>query len=118
MKSQEKKERRSLLAGLAETGVDPSIEKAFVHGTNAKPAEEPPPPATPPPATVEAKDGQGQNNNTITREPLTTRIRSDFAKALKRASLERQLAGQFPNTMLEILEEALEPWLRKNGYLN
>jgi len=37
--------------------------------------------------------------------PLTTRIRSDYGAALKRASLERQLAGQVPNTLQDILEE-------------
>ena len=50
--------------------------------------------------------------------PLTTRVRADFAAALKRASLERQLDGVIPNTLQDILEEALEPWLRSNGYLN
>ena len=35
----------------------------------------------------------------------------DFAKALKRASLERQLKGLEPNTLQDILEEAIEPWL-------
>jgi hypothetical protein len=50
--------------------------------------------------------------------PLTTRVRSDFASALKRASLERQLSGVTPNTLQDILEQALEPWLRSNGYLS
>jgi hypothetical protein len=34
----------------------------------------------------------------------------------QRASLERQLNGTAPNTLQDILEEALEPWLRSNGY--
>ena len=49
--------------------------------------------------------------------PLTTRLRPELAIALKRASLERQLAGQTPNTMQDILEQALEPWLKGHGYL-
>jgi hypothetical protein len=49
--------------------------------------------------------------------PLTTRIRTDLATALKRASLERQLSGEKPNTVQDILEEALEPWLKGKGYL-
>ena len=53
----------------------------------------------------------------VARSPLTTRVRADFAAALKRASLERQLKGVFPQTLQDILEEALEPWLRSNGYL-
>ena len=51
------------------------------------------------------------------RMPLTTRIRSKFGIALKRASLERQLSGETPNTVQDILEEALEPWLRDRGFL-
>ena len=103
------KERRPLIAGLTSSeGVDPTIEKDFVFGAKAPPAES---------IANEDREGKGPTTGVIRREPLTTRIRSDYAKALKRASLERQLAGMFPNTMLEILEEALEPWLRANGYL-
>ena len=36
---------------------------------------------------------------------------------LKRASLERQLHGIQPNSVQEILEEALEFWLHKHGLL-
>jgi hypothetical protein len=51
------------------------------------------------------------------RVPFTTRIRGDIASALKEASLKRQLSNQTPFTVQEILEEALEPWLKKHGYL-
>ncbi|OWK34901.1 hypothetical protein [Fimbriiglobus ruber] len=54
----------------------------------------------------------------ISRVPLTTRIRSDYAAALKRASLERQLHGLEPSAILDILEDALEPWLKTRGYLS
>lgn len=46
-----------------------------------------------------------------------TRIRVGYGAALKRASLERQLSGQVPNTVQDILEDALGPWLRVNGYV-
>jgi hypothetical protein len=36
---------------------------------------------------------------------------------LKRASLERQLAGQTPHTVQDIVELVLEPWLKAKGYL-
>jgi hypothetical protein len=49
--------------------------------------------------------------------PISTRLRADFVSAIKRASLERQLKGTEPNTMRNILEEAIEPWLRDHGYL-
>ena len=51
------------------------------------------------------------------RVPLTTRIRGDIAQALKRASLERELQGLEPHTVQEMLEAALEPWLRNEGHL-
>jgi hypothetical protein len=52
------------------------------------------------------------------RSPISTRILSDFATALKRAALERQLNKIEPNTLQDILEEAIEPWVKSNGYLS
>jgi hypothetical protein len=78
--------------------IDNGVEKDFVYRDKSQ---------SPPNATT----------ITINRVPISTRIREDFAKALKRASLERQLDGVEPNTLIEILEEAVEPWLRNNGYL-
>ena len=54
----------------------------------------------------------------IGRAPLTIRFRADFAKALKHASLERQMKGVEPYKLQDILEQVVEPWLRNNGYLN
>lgn len=105
------KERRPLVAGLTSANkVDRTIEEEFVFSQKPKAA-----PATPAP---EAREGKGQAGNAVSRLPLTTRIRADFSAALKRASLQRQLDGTFPNTLQDILEEALEPWLRSNGYLS
>ena len=98
-------ERRSLIEGLKTTPTE--AEKAFVFSASAS--------STPP--------GEVSAANTTppvaaqTRSPVSTRIRTDFATALKRASLERQLAGTMPNTISDILDEALEPWLKTNGYL-
>jgi hypothetical protein len=71
-----------------------------------------------------SRSGQGQPTqqdlspkSQPARLPLTTRLRADLVKGLKRASLERQLSGAKPNTVQEILEEALEPWLKQNGFL-
>tara|TARA_R110002072_G_scaffold303121_1_gene494594 strand:+ start:124990 stop:125292 length:303 start_codon:yes stop_codon:yes gene_type:complete len=96
-------ERRSLIEGLKDTPppVDTRLEKDFVYGDQPKPTPEVArPPASP----------------ALSRVPISTRIRSDFASALKRASLERQLSGTEPNTLQDILEEAIEPWLKSNGY--
>ncbi|MFO0807549.1 MAG: hypothetical protein U0746_02915 [Gemmataceae bacterium] len=104
-----KTERRPLIDGLKP--VDRSQEAEFVY--RGKPAApESPPAATTAAATLDKSAAASQG-----RSPVTTRIRNDMAEALKRASLERQLAKTYPNTVQDILEEALEPWLRANGYL-
>ena len=106
-------DRRSLIEGL-NPGAEPdrSKEQAFVYGHNAKPALEPTPevvqpvPSAPPIA------------KSLGRSPVSTRIRTDYAEALKKASLERQLKGEAPNTVQDILEEALESWFKQHGYID
>lgn len=51
------------------------------------------------------------------RISLTTRLRADLFEALKRASLERQLKKTSPHKVQDILDAALEPWLKQNGFL-
>ena len=103
--------RRKLVEGVRP---DAAIEREFVHSGNPTNTQ----PATTPVETTAAREPNGQAANAVGRVPLTTRVRADFATALKRASLERQLDGVRPNTLQDILEEALEPWLRTNGYLS
>jgi hypothetical protein len=95
-------ERRTLIEGLKSTppAIDAGREKDFVYADKAAKPQQPTP-----------------QTLTINRVPLSTRMREDFAKALKRASLERQLKGIEPNTLQDILEEAAEPWLKSNGYI-
>ncbi|MEW4569507.1 hypothetical protein AB1L88_16705 [Tautonia sp. JC769] len=105
-------ERRALVEGLktpSNPPVDPETEKKFVFRDKAEAAAEANATAGPAPTPTTA--------GPVSRIPLSTRMRSDFAAALKRASLERQLAGVEPNTLQDILEQAVEPWLRGNGYL-
>ena len=45
------------------------------------------------------------------------RLKPEIAGALKRASLERQLAGEELFTQQDIVENLLEPWLHDQGYL-
>ena len=94
-------ERRPLTEGLKPTSsvssVDPQIEREFVRGAKVPQAQAAP--------------------SVFARVPISTRIRGDFAEALKRASLERQLSKVEPNTLQDILEQAVEPWLRSNGYI-
>lgn len=94
-------ERRPLTEGIKTPAptVDPELERKFVHGAKMAVA---PSPATSLPSS---------------RAPVSTRIRVEYAEALKRASLERQLNKMEPSTLQDILEEAIEPWLRTNGYI-
>jgi hypothetical protein len=103
-------ERRSLLEGMKNTPppIEQHREKEFVYAgvkKDDKPAEL---------AVVAAASSPTMNQ---ARSPISTRIRSDFVTALKRASLERQLNKIEPNTLQDMLEEAIEPWLKSNGYL-
>lgn len=49
--------------------------------------------------------------------PVTVRLRPEIAGALKRASLERELAGEEVFTQQSLVEQLLEPWLSSEGYL-
>ena len=114
------KERRSLVDGLMQP--DPAQqerEKAFIYGTPvaAEPQEsletQAVPPTPEPVATYDSK----VLPQFAGRVPVTTRTRPEVATALKRASLTRQLNGIEPYYVQDIMEEALETWLRTNGYL-
>lgn len=107
-------DRKSLIQGLKTSSTADTIrEKEFVYSDSRKQNPLPTPSTTP----AEPLDTKTQPRNSVSRVPLTTRIREEYATALKRASLERQLNGIHPQTLQDILEDALEPWLRSNGYL-
>lgn len=94
--------RRPLIAGIAQSlpDVDPESAARFIAGDA--------------PATALSS---APVEDRRPRSPLTTRLRADYAAALKRASLERQLHGETPSQVQDILEEALGPWLKAHGYL-
>lgn len=108
-------ERKTLVEGLTSRG-ERSAEEEFVYAGKSK-TPQTTGTGSSPPIPEAMPEVKSQTTNSVLRVPLTTRIRSDFALALKRASLQRQLTGVCPNTLQDILEEALEPWLRTNGYL-
>jgi len=100
--------RRQLVEGLKpENAVDRSLEDEFVYNGGPKSATATKP-QTNPPATEPAA-GKGRTESSPARIPLTVRFRADYAAALKRASLERQFQGVRPNTLQDILDEAVEP---------
>ena len=94
--------RRTLTAGLKTPAapVDPSKEKEFVYGQKAD---------SQPELSSRGTDLTPVVAQPPARIPLSTRMRGDFAEALKTASLERQLKKVQPNTLTDILEEAVEP---------
>jgi hypothetical protein len=123
-------DRRTLLEGLETIDAgERTAEEQFVYGKKARrtppalpPAAAPPPAAEPqaPPVTPTLHAAEKPRLAPLTgigRVPVGARIRTELAAALKRASLERQLQGIEPNSLQDILEEALEPWLRRHGYL-
>lgn len=111
-------ERRTLTEGMKTTPrVDPAIAEEFVYGPNRNGSNGlnggGAPSSTSSPAHG-AANGATTSSPQLNRVPISTRIREDFARALKRASLERQLNGVEPSTLQAFLEEAIEPWLRQN----
>ncbi len=117
------KERRSLIDGLKATPEVQDLEEAFVFGAKKKPESTPAVHAQP----IEVARGPEQGIAPIHdrgilpqmtgRIPVTTRCRPEVASALKRASLQRQLAGVEPYYVQDIMEEALEAWLGDKGYI-
>lgn len=97
-------DRRSLTQGLSETPtpIVPDRERKFVYANGSDAGRQ---------------TGAAPAAAPVARAPVTTRIRDDYAKALKRISLERQLQGLQPSTLQEILEEAILAWLAANGEL-
>jgi hypothetical protein len=107
--------RRSLVHGIKP---DPALEQQFVRAGKLASSEAKPQPDTQPgPRESAPSDTKEHGTKLISRSSFSTRIRGDYGAALKRASLERQLSGITPNSIQGIVEDALEPWLRKNGYL-
>ena len=78
----------------------------------------PTPQPTPAPETPKPKKAKRSKAVTpVGLIPVTVRLRPEIAGALKRASLERQLAGEEPHTQQDLVELALETWLQSEGYI-
>jgi len=131
-------ERRPLTKGLEDIQVaDREREEEFVYGQkpprspakavprepkpispaqNNTPAEPHAPPPLPESVVAAAQLSAPSPLIGVGRTGVGARVRTELAAALKRASLERQLKGQQPFTVQEILEDALGLWLLKNGH--
>ena len=98
-------ERRSLTTAVNSTPhADAEVVRAFV-------TQEKTPPVSPPRAAMPKPAPSFQPVGLI---PITVRLRPEIAGALKRASLERQLASAEFFSQQEIVERALAAWLREN----
>jgi hypothetical protein len=129
--------RMSLVEGMRrdEEELDVSVAENFVKFGNAQPkpkttseqTAEPKktlyatnlPPVEPPPPQPKRTPKASKQSAVITPGLISVnvRVRPEIATALQTATLQRQLQGIEPSSKREIVEEALEPWLRDNGYL-
>jgi len=101
-------ERRRLTTAVHSIAhTDPEVVRAFV---TQEPKPEAPVSAPFTPSTPTAAYCQP-----VGLIPITVRLRPEIAGALKRASLERQLAGAEFFSQQEIVERALAGWLQANG---
>ena len=106
--------------------LDPAVEAAFVSHGNVVPHardesldETERQPTTPGIETKPKPSRRPKQTAAITPGliPVNVRVRPALAGALKTASLDRQMRGIEPHSKREIVEQALEPWLRSQGYL-
>ena len=105
-------ERRSLSTAVQGIpNADPAAVRQFVT------QERTPPPLEKSSSQVAVRRPASTSLTPVGLIPVTVRLRPALAGALKRASLERQLAGEAVFTQQELVEQALEPWLRSLGYL-
>ncbi len=121
------KDRRSLAEGLKSDPELQQMEEAFVFGSKRPAAAveivESAPIADvaiddPPEIKMPPKAEQKILPQFMGRVPVTTRCRPEVASALKRASLQRQLDGVEPYYVQDIMEIALEDWLKAKGYIS
>ena len=127
-------ERRSLAAAVSSNpvpGADPEVVRSFI--TQNQHSERPvasPVSIESPSITKKSKVKEPTDSKLGARpkkkqsrfQPtgltaITVRLRPEIAGALKRASLERELEGEEVFTQQDLVEQALEPWLKQEGYL-
>ena len=108
-------ERRSLTAAVDSINkipeVDPEVARKFVTQASAERSTPRPAPKTNDAAPIQRV--ATSRVRPVGLIPVTVRLRPEIAGALKRASLERELAGETVYTQQDIVEQALQPWLER-----
>jgi len=126
--------RMSLVEGMkrdkeVQEVLDPTVVESFLKQENAKPKVEQaadaeltvqlaPPPLEEKRAARSLRPSKSSAVLTPGLIPVNVRVRPDLAAALQTASLQRQMEGLEPSSKREIVEQALEPWLRQHGFLS
>ncbi len=114
------KGRRALVEGLNKSSDLSEAERDFVYGDDqtARPIAAPAVETSTPPLgqSAETKLETKVLPQMAGRVPVTVRCRPEVASAIKRVSLQRQLDGIEPFYVQDIMEQALENWLSRNGY--
>jgi hypothetical protein len=108
------KKERTLADGARESAELSEQEKEFIAMAKTKSSGSTVTASQPPAA---AQPVQAILPQMTSRMNIGARCRPEIVMTVKKASLERQLAGLEPYTMQDILEEALQHWLTVNGYL-
>ena len=108
-------QRRSLVEGVKESSkLTPEAEQ-FVYGDKRSPDPTTESDKSKPSVTA-ATSAAPILPHMTGRISVSARCRPEVASAIKRVSLQRQLAGIEPYTSQDIMEQALERWLEFNGY--
>jgi hypothetical protein len=116
---QEPREPAPVAAPVVEPVAERSQQAVRVVQQNERAAPEPRQPAEQRMSPLtRTKKKRASSITPVAPVPVTVRLKPEIAGALKRASLERQLAGEELFTQQDIVENLLEPWLHDQGYLD
>jgi hypothetical protein len=102
-------------AGEGEKQHSLSIDEPPIHDVPA--AVSPTPPASSQRTLRPRKSNVAVPPEGIPLDNVTTRLRRDTNERLTEAALRQKLKKERPNTRQDIIEEALQEWLRRHGYL-
>lgn len=100
--------------------IEPSVASQFIKSGSVA-SSSPSPDVDKPMAKKTSSGRSSPRSKTAVIKPaliaIHVRVQPEIAAALKSASLDRQLRGVERFSKRDIVEEALEPWLVENGYM-